>query len=131
METKKNEKAKTIAVKVEEPKRIGKTQSITEILELQLKEIKRKKRLADNRDVFISKSKSLEEYQKQLQQLAIDSLFETEDFKLNFTVKDDYRNSSNFSITNPEMLLKFFVFLSDEIKKAIEKIEKELLQDIA
>ncbi|ULB35938.1 hypothetical protein [Proteiniphilum propionicum] len=131
METKKNEKAKTIAVKVEEPKRIGKTQSITEILELQLKEIKRKKRLADNRDVFISKSKSLEEYQKQLQQLAIDSLFETEDFKLNFTVKDDYRNSSNFSITNPEMLLKFVVFLSDEIKKAIEKIEKELLQDIA
>lgn len=131
METKKNEKAKTIAVKVEEPKRIGKTQSITEILELQLKEIKRKKRLADNRDVFISKSKSLEEYQKQLQQLAIDSLFETEDFKLNFTVKDDYRNSSNFSITNPEMLLKFVVFLSDEIKKAIEKIEKELLHDIA
>ena len=100
-------------------------------MELQLKEIKRKKRLADNRDVFISKSKSLEEYQKQLQQLAIDSLFETEDFKLNFTVKDDYRNSSNFSITNPEMLLKFVVFLSDEIKKAIEKIEKELLQDIA
>jgi len=131
METKMNEKAKTIAVKVEEPKRIGKTQSITEILELQLKEIKRKKRLADNRDVFISKSKSLEEYQKQLQQLAIDSLFETEDFKLNFTVKDDYRNSSNFSITNPEMLLKFVVFLSDEIKKAIEKIEKELLHDIA
>lgn len=131
METKKNEKAKTIAVKVEEPKKIGKTQSITEILELQLKEIKRKKRLADNRDVFISKSKSLEEYQKQLQQLAIDSLFETEDFKLNFTVKDDYRNSSNFSITNPEMLLKFVVFLSDEIKKAIEKIEKELLHDIA
>lgn len=132
METKKNEKAKTVAVsKTEESKRNGKTQSITEILEIQLKEIQRKKRLADNRDVFISKSKSLEEYQKQLQQLAIDSLFETEDFKLNFTVKDDYRNSSNFSITNPEMLLKFVVFLSDEIKKAIEKIEKELLQDIA
>ena len=29
------------------------------------------------------------------------------------------------------MLLKFTVFLSDEINKAVDKIEKELLQDIA
>jgi hypothetical protein len=132
METKKNEKAKTVAVsKTEESKRNGKTQSITEILEIQLKEIQRKKRLADNRDVFISKSKSLEEYQKLLQQLAIDNIFETEDFSLSFTVKGDYRHSGNFSISNPEMLLKFTVFLSDEINKAVDKIEKELLQDIA
>ncbi len=68
METKKNEKAKTVAVsKTEESKRNGKTQSITEILEIQLKEIQRKKRLADNRDVFISKSKSIKNYCNNLQ----------------------------------------------------------------
>lgn len=132
METKKNEKAITVAVaKKEEPKRNGKTQSITEILEIQLKEIQRKKRLADNRDVFISKNKSLEEYQKLIQEMAIDDVFQTEDFSLSFYAKNDHRHNASFSISNPEMLLKFVVFLRVEIEKAVEKIENELLQDIA
>lgn len=130
METKKNEKAVAVA-KNDEPKKNGKIQSITEMLEIQLKEIQRKKQLADNRDVFITKRKNLEDYQKLLQQLAIENVFETEDFSLSFTVKGDYRHSGNFSISNPEMLLKFIVFLSDEINKAVQKIENELLQDIA
>lgn len=143
METK-SEKAKTVAMpktaepkketatpKAEEPKRAEKALSLSEILEAQLKEIQRKKQLADNRDVFLTKKRNLSEYMKTLKQQAIENTFKSDEFSLNFTARENYSNKTEFSISNPEMLLKFLVFLDAEISNAVDRIEKELLQDIA
>lgn len=117
--------------KAEEPNRAEKAQSIKEILEIQLKEITRKKQLADHREVFVSKRNELKELLKQLMQQTASGTFESEDFRLTFTTKSNYRDTESFRISNPEMLTKFVVFLEDEIGKAIEKIEKELLSEVA
>ena len=134
---KKDEKAKTVAMpktatpKADEPKRAEKAQSIKEILEAQLRDITRKKQLADHREVFVMKRNELKDLLKQLKQQTASGTFESEDFRLTFTTKSNYRDTESFRISNPEMLTKFVVFLEDEIGKAIERIEKELLQDIA
>lgn len=130
----KNEEPRKVTAetpKVETENRAEKAQSIKEILETQLREITRKKQLADHREVFVSKRNELKDLMKQLQQQATAGTFESEDFKLTFTTKSNYRDSESFKISNPEMLSKFVVFLEDEIGKAIEKIENELLHDIA
>ncbi len=134
---KKNEKAQIVDLPTtkettkQENTKAEKPQSIAEILESQLKAIQHKKRLADNRDIFIIKRKNLAEYKKILKQQAIDNVFASDGFSLNFTNRENYSSKTEFSISNPEMLLKFLVFLEDEMTKAIERIEKELLQDIA
>lgn len=124
-------KTETATPKADEPKRTEKTQSISEILEAQLKAIQHKKQLADNRDIFLIKKRNLSEYMKTLKQQAIDNVFKSDEFSLNFTARENYSSKTEFSISNPEMLLKFLVFLSVEIDGAVDKIEKELLQDIA
>ena len=117
--------------KAEEPKRAEKAQTIKEILEAQLREITRKKQLADHREVFVLKRNELKDLLKQLKQQTASGTFESEDFRLTFTTKSNYRDTESFRISNPEMLTKFVVFLEDEIGRAIERIEKELLQDVA
>lgn len=141
---KKDEKAKTVAMpkmaeqktetatqKADEPKRTEKAPSIAEILEAQLKAIQHKKKLADNREIFLIKKRNLQNYTKLLQQQAIENVFASDEFSLNFSSRENYRDKTDFSISNPEMLLKFLVFLDGEIDDAVAKIEKELLQDIA
>ncbi len=125
-----NGAVKTVEAK-KTPTRAEKAQSIKEILEDQLRDITRKKQLADHREVFVAKRNELKDLKKQLQQQAIEGTFESDDFKLTFTTKSNYRDSDSFRISNPEMLTKFVVFLEDEIGKAIEKIEDELLHDVA
>lgn len=132
-----NEKGKVIAIEkktsAKEPIKTGteQQQSISEILEQQLKEIKRKKKLADNRTVFLTKKEQLEELLKELKNQAVEGVFQSNNFSLNFKYGQSYNATTEFSISNPEMLLKFVVFLTAEIDNAIEKIEKELLFNLA
>ncbi len=139
---KKDEKAKTVAMpktaeprtaspKADESKTTEKAKSITEILETQLKAIQHKKKLADNREIFLIKKRNLQSYTKLLKQQAIENVFASDEFSLNFSSRENYRDKTDFSISNPEMLLKFLVFLDAEIDIAVQKIEMELLQDIA
>lgn len=139
---KKDEKAKTVAMpktaeprtaspKADESKTTEKAKSITEILETQLKAIQHKKKLADNREIFLIKKRNLQSYTKLLKQQAIENVFVSDEFSLNFSSRENYRDKTDFSISNPEMLLKFLVFLDAEIDIAVQKIEMELLQDIA
>ena len=116
--------------KSDKPQTAKKEKTISEILDEQLKVIKHKKKLADNRDVFIEKKSKLLSYQKTLEQQALNGQFVSDEFNLQFTTRENYSNKVEFNISNPEMILKFLVFLDTEIEKAISNIEKELLQNI-
>lgn len=115
-----------------EEKRAEKTQSLTEILEAQLKEIQRKKKLADNRGVFIGKLRELDECEKLLSEELAEGKFSSDSYVLRFGKRNSYRDEENvFSINNSDLLLKFLANLKAEISVSIDRIEKELLKDLA
>jgi len=120
----------------EQPKvatdRNAQAKSIGEILESQLKEIQRKKKLADNRSIFLRKKSELSDCITALNDDLISGNFDNDKFALKFGRKGDYRDEHMiFTIANPEILTKFLATLQTEIDASITKIEKELLQDIA
>lgn len=103
--------------------------SLSEQLENQLKEIKRKKTLVDNRDFFILKKEELETCVNDLTTEVKENKFNTERFTLKFARANGYRDEkSTFSISNVDILLKFVTMLMAEIETSINSIEKELLK---
>jgi len=125
----KNEKTVTATPKAEE-KRAEQALPLSQLLEKQLTEIKRKKKLADRRDIFLRKSEELQECLSLLKQEQADGNFTTDNFSLTFAKKADYRNEEAFKISNPSLLTKFLEVLQSEISKAINSIESELLKDL-
>ncbi len=115
--------------KVEE-KRAEQTMSLSQLLEKQLSDIKRKKKLADRRDIFLKKSEELEECLSLLNQEQADGNFTTDNFSLIFAKKTNYRDEDAFKISNPALMAKFLVVLQFEITQAINSIESELLKDM-
>lgn len=125
----KNEKTVT-ATPMAEEKREEQALPLSQLLEKQLTEIKRKKKLADRRDIFLRKSEELQECLSLLKQEQADGNFTTDNFSLAFAKKADYRNEEAFKISNPSLLTKFLEVLQSEISKAIKSIESELLKDL-
>lgn len=121
--------ATTEPPKVEE-KRAEQTMSLSQLLEKQLSDIKRKKKLADRRDIFLKKSEELEECLSLLNQEQADGNFTTDNFSLIFAKKTNYRDEDAFKISNPALMAKFLVVLQSEITQAIKSIESELLEDM-
>ena len=106
--------------------------NLAEALEKQLKEIQRKKKLADNRVFFLSKRTELENCVEVLNEEIAQGNFTTDRFVLKFGKRSSYRDEEQiFTISNHDVLMKFIISLQGEIDKAVEKIEKDLLQDLA
>ncbi len=106
-------------------------QSVTEILEAQLKEIQRKKKLADNRVFFIEKKKELKDCVNALNDEIASGSFTTDRFVLKFGRRNSYRDDEQiFTISNTDVLIKFILSLKEEIDMAVSKIEKELLANL-
>lgn len=102
-------------------------ESVTSKLEAQLQEITHKKRLADNRAVFLLKNSSLEEFKKQIDQEINSGNFESTKFKLTFTTNGGYRDDEKFTISNTDLILFFIMGLNTKILDEVSKIETELV----
>lgn len=133
MSTDKKEVAKVVTMpKKAEQNKTEKAFNLAEALEKQLKEIQRKKKLADNRVFFLSKRTELENCVEVLNEEIAQGNFTTDRFVLKFGKRSSYRDEEQiFTISNHEVLMKFIISLQGEIDKAVEKIEKDLLQDLA
>lgn len=114
-----------------EEKRDEKTLSLSQLLEKQLTEIKRKKMLVDRRDIFLQKSEALENCLSDLKQEQAEGNFTTDNYALVFSRKNGgYRDEDAFKISNPALMEKFLVSLKTEIVIAINSIETELMKDL-
>lgn len=133
MSTDKKEVAKVVTMpKKAEQNKSEKAFNLAEALEKQLKEIQRKKKLADNRVFFLSKRTELENCVEVLNEEIAQGNFTTDRFVLKFGKRSSYRDEEQiFTISNHDVLMKFIISLQGEIDKAVEKIEKDLLQDLA
>lgn len=106
-------------------------QTIEELLTAQLAEIQRKKKLADNRSIFLKKRNQLTECMAILNEKLSSNILTTEDFVLRFSERRNYRDEDAiFTISNVDILIKFIIYLQSEISISVDKIEKELLADI-
>lgn len=117
------QKEKSATTPAQEVKKL----SLSELLDKQLIEIKRKKKLIDRRDIFIQKNQELENCLAELNQEQADGSFATESFSLVFAKKNGYRDEDAFKISNPALMIGFLTSLRSEITKAVSKIEDELL----
>jgi hypothetical protein len=103
--------------------------SLAEELAERLQELKRKKQLADNREVFLETDKQLKEFQKELQTQEKAGNFETPAAKLVFKGqgKNGYSLDEVFAISNVALICKFIDMLRTEIAGKVQKIEAELI----
>lgn len=106
-----------------EKKQIG---NIREILEQQLAEITRRKRLADNRQIFISKKTALEDYRKTIEDERMNGSFESSKFKISLS-SAGYRDEDKISINNIDLIFDFLDLLNGKIDEYVQKIETELI----
>lgn len=131
MSTEKKEVAKTATMpKTAEPKTAEKKPSFKEVLEKQLSEIKRKKQLADRRDIFLVKCDEVDECLTMLQEEHQAGAFATDNFTLIFARKSGYSDKEAFRISNPALIIKFLSVLQGEMLQTVKKIEDELLRDL-
>lgn len=101
---------------------------LTARLEAQLQEITHKKRLADNRAVFIEKKNSLQEFKKLIDSEINSGNFETSKFKLTFSSSQgSYRDEEKFTISNSELILFFIGALTLQIEGKVKSIEADLI----
>lgn len=97
------------------------------VLENQLKELTRKKNLADRRQVFIQKRDSLQSFLNDLDAETLTGNFESVIARISFQVKNGYREDEKFNIANPELIVKHVNYLLSDIDIAIVNIETQLL----
>lgn len=101
---------------------------LSQKLEAQLSEISHKKRLADNRSVFLHKKSALQEYKEQMEQEIEQGNFEQTKCKISFgSIGYSSREAEQFNISNAELILYFIEHLTDKIDEKIIKIESELI----
>lgn len=101
---------------------------LTARLEAQLQEITHKKRLADNRAVFIDKRNSLQEFKKVIESDVNSGNFETSKFKLTFSSSQgNYREEEKFTISNAELISFFIDALTLQIDSKVKSIESDLI----
>jgi len=99
---------------------------LTAKLEVQLQEITHKKRLADNRSIFLQKKSSLDEFKQLIETEMSSGNFESTKFKLSFST-GTYRDDEKFTISNTDLVLFFVDGLTSKIDEQITKLETELI----
>ncbi len=115
--------AKTEKAEQAQTKQIG---DIREILEQQLAEITKRKRLADNRQVFLSKKESIQEFRKTIEEEKLNGSFDSSKFKISLA-SSSYRDDDKISINNIDLIFDFLDLLDAKINEYVSKIEAELI----
>jgi hypothetical protein len=103
--------------------------SLAEELAERLQELKHKKHLADNREVFLETEKQLQAFQKELKKQEKEGHFETAAAKIAFKGqgKNAYNLDEIFAISNIALIGKFIDVLRQEIAQKVQEIETELI----
>lgn len=97
----------------------------TKELEQCLKKLDEKKRLSENRSVFIEVMDKLERAESELIE---DSSFDSGDYKLKFLSSvSSYRDEDVFAIGNRELILEFIRFIRIKVVDKIRDIEQKLI----
>lgn len=115
--------AKTEKAEQAQTKQIG---NIREILEQQLTEITKRKRLADNRQVFLTKKNAIQDFRKTIEEEKLNGSFDSSKFKISLT-SAGYRDDDKISINNIDLIFDFLDLLDAKIDEYVEKIESELI----
>lgn len=106
----------------------AKVDELSQKLEAQLSEIFQKKKLADNRSVFLHKKEALQEYKEQMNEEIEAGNFEQTKCKISFgAIGYNSRDAEQFNISNAELILYFIEHLTAKIDEKIIKIETELI----
>jgi hypothetical protein len=94
-----------------------------------LKELHRKKQLADNREVFLETDKQMESFLSELKSQEKTGHFETAAAKIVFKGKgqNGYSLDEVFAISNVTLICKFIDVLRQEIAEKVQVIESELI----
>jgi hypothetical protein len=113
------------------PKEAPKTVlTIREQLELQLKQLRHKKELADKREFFLLKKTDLLRYKDYV--LKDFGQLETKAAKVSFIGYNEYeREETKVNVNNPEFIARYIDCLIADIDRFVVEIEKELLTDVA
>jgi len=99
--------------------------SIVEKLNVQLAEITRKKKLVDDRAIFLTKKGALEEIVKELKS---ENGFDQSKIKISiYASLNGYREEEKATISNQELILYFIELLTVKIDEFVEKIETDLI----
>jgi hypothetical protein len=102
--------------------------SLTEELAERLQELKHKKQLADNREVFLETDKQLQAFQKELRKQEKEGHFEAAAAKIVFKGQGkNYGLDEVFAISNVALICKFIDVLHQEIAAKVQEIETELI----
>jgi len=115
---------KTEKAEQAESKQVG---NISEILQQQIEEITRKKRLADNRKIFLNKRTSLQEYKAQIQEEKQSGSFDSTKLKISLSGVSSYREEDKISLQNVDLILEFIDMLTLKIDEMVSKIEAEII----
>jgi hypothetical protein len=104
--------------------------TIREQLELQLKQLNRKKELADKRELFMSKKTELLRYKEYV--LKDFGQLETKAAKVSFIgCSESGRDETRVNVNNPAFIARYIDCLVSDIDRFVVEIEQELLTDIA
>lgn len=114
---------KTLPAQEPAEKQVG---NIREILEKQLSEINKRKRLADNRQIFLSKKTALLEFRKSIEEEKQNGSFDSSKFKISLA-SSHYREDDKISISNIDLILDFMDMLECKIDSYVVAIETELI----
>lgn len=119
---------KTAEVK-EEVKNLPSVKELKKMLDAQLVEISKKKKLADNRALFLNKLEHLNELKTSLSEDKKEGNFEQSKCKINFVVSgsNGYRDEEKLNISNTDLVIFFVDELSKKIEEVIARIETELV----
>ncbi len=113
--------------KVEKAKELPSIEELKKMLSEQLSNISKKKKLADNREIFLKKRESLKETQTMLWENKKAGNFEQKSCRISFQVEADYRKEEMFGISNVDLLIFFVESLLTKIDEKIAQIELELI----
>jgi hypothetical protein len=102
--------------------------TIREQLELQLKQLNRKKELADKREFFLCKKADLLRYREYV--LKDFGQLETKAAKVSFIGYNEYeREETKVNVNNPEFIARYIDCLVSDIDRFVVEIEQGLLTD--
>lgn len=116
------------APKTEKMKVVKVDKELVEKLNTQLELITHKKKLSDNRTVFLARLANLEEFKKIMVEERNKGAFEQTRCRITFTSQQtSYRDEEKIGISNPDLILYFIDQLVVKINEFVSKIEAELI----
>lgn len=114
-----------------EPKttELKKVQSIEENLIKQIEKLQNLNKLVKNRSVFQTKKDQLVLALAELEKDILSDNFETDKHSFSISVKENYRDNSVITISNPVIIKEVIDFVIKKIDSKVDEIEQTLINE--